>query len=173
METIKVGNGKKAKKETDLVADFSGALNAASADNVSAYDLAPIIKVKASGKGKKRKPATTKLESLVPVASDTYNPSNNTVTLTPRGKLTASKPAELIVNGTFITDTLGREIDGDDNGQAGSNFVATISGTRVTFGGIALARTLRQPASAADVVDRLFARGELIVIRPKRQPEAE
>ena len=42
VETIKVGKGKKAKKETVLVLDFSGALNAASADNVSALRFAPI-----------------------------------------------------------------------------------------------------------------------------------
>ena len=39
-ETIKVGKGKKAKKETVLVLDFSGALNAGAADNANAYQLA-------------------------------------------------------------------------------------------------------------------------------------
>ena len=72
VETIKVGTGKKAKKETVIVVDFSGALNAASADNAGAYELAPIIKVKATGKGKNNKPATTKLGPLVPVASAVY-----------------------------------------------------------------------------------------------------
>ena len=117
METIKVGKGKKAKKETVLVLEFSGALNAGAADNASAYELAPVIKVKASGKGKNRKPATTKLGAPVAPASAVYNASNNSVTLTPRGKLTASKPEELIVNGALVTDTLGREIDGNDDGQ--------------------------------------------------------
>ena len=140
LETIKVGTGKKAKKETVLVLDFSGALNAASAENASAYALTPIIKVKASGKGKNRKPATTKLGSLVPVASAVYSPSNNTVTLTPRGKLTASKPEELIINGTFITDTLGREIDGNDDGHPGGDYIVTISGSRVSAGGLPSAR---------------------------------
>ena len=97
----------------------------------------------------------------MPVASAIYNPSNNSVTLTPRGKLTASKPEELIVNGSLITDTLGREIDGDDDGQAGGDYIVTISGSRVTAGGLPLARTQRQPASVADVVDHLLARGEL------------
>ena len=44
------------------------------------------------------------------MASAVY--SNNQVTLTPRVKLTSSKPEELIVNGALITDTLGRGIDG-------------------------------------------------------------
>ena len=69
------------------------------------------------------------------------------MTLTPRGKLTASKPEELIVNGALVTDTLGREIDGDDDGQAGGDYIATISGSRVTAGGLPLARTRRQPAT--------------------------
>ena len=56
--------------------------------------------------------------------------------LTPRGKLAASKPEELIINGSLVTDTLGRAIDGADDGQAGSDYIATISGTRVTTGGI-------------------------------------
>ena len=72
------------------------------ADNASAYELAPVIKVKATGKGKNRKPATTKLGTPVPPASAVYNASNDQVTLTPRGKLTASKPEELIVNGPLV-----------------------------------------------------------------------
>ena len=47
-----------------------------------------------------------------------------------RVKLTASKPEELIVNGTLVTDTLVREIDGADDGHPGTDYIATISGTR-------------------------------------------
>ncbi len=113
-----------------LVLQFSGVLSAGTADNAGAYKLASVIKVKASGKGKNRKPATNKLGSPVPVASAVYSASDDEVILAPRTKLTASKPGELIVNGTLITDTLGREIDGADDGVAGSDYVATISGTR-------------------------------------------
>ncbi len=35
-----------------LVVKFSRSLSAANADNANAYELAPVIKVKASGKGK-------------------------------------------------------------------------------------------------------------------------
>jgi hypothetical protein len=173
VETIKIGRGKKAKKETVLVVGFSGALSAASADNVSAYALAPIIKVKASGKGKNRRPATTKLGTLVSVASAVYNASNNSVTLTPRGKLTASKPEELIVNGSLLTDMVGRDIDGNDDGQPGGDYVAMISGSRVTTGGLPLARTQRQPVRVADVVDHLLARGELAVLEARHQRGSE
>ena len=84
------------------------------------------------------------------------------MTLTPRGKLLSSKPEELIINGSLITDTLGREIDGADDGQAGSDYIATISGSRVEIGGIPLARTQRRPASVADAIDDLLAQGRLL-----------
>ena len=144
-----------------LVLQFSGVLSAGTADNAGAYKLASVIKVKASGKGKNRKPATNKLGSPVPVASAVYSASDDEVILAPRTKLTASKPGELIVNGTLITDTLGREIDGADDGVAGSDYVATISGTRATPGGLPMARTLEQVANVRDAVDTLLDRGEL------------
>ena len=86
-----------------------------------------MIKVKASGKGKNKKPATTKLGALVPVDSSIHSATNNAVTLTPRTKLTTSKPEELIVNGSLLTDILGREVDGNDDGQPGGDYLATIT----------------------------------------------
>jgi hypothetical protein len=93
------------------------------------------------------------------VASAVY--SNDQVMLTPRTKLTASKPEELIVDGSLLTDTLGRGIDGAGDGVAGSDYIATITGTRVATGGIPLVRAQRQNVSVADVVDHLLARDEL------------
>ena len=58
----------------------------------------PVIKVKATGKGKHKKPATTKLGKPVALASAVYNGSNHQVTLTPRGTVNLTKPEELIVN---------------------------------------------------------------------------
>jgi hypothetical protein len=159
VETIKVGTGKKAKKETVIVVDFSGALSDASANNADAYELAPILKVKASGKGKNRRPATTKLGAPVPVASASYIASNNQATLIPRSKLVATKPEELIVDGSILLDTLGREVDGNDDGQPGGDYIATISGSRVTTGGIDLVRAQTQPANISTAVDVLLARG--------------
>jgi hypothetical protein len=161
VETIKVGKEQKAKKETVLVFDLSGALNAVSADNAGAYALAPVIKVKATGKGKNRKPATTRLGAPVAPASAVYTATNNQVTLTPKAKLTATKPDELIVNGALISDALGREIDGNDDGQPGGDYIAIVSGTRVTPDGLPLARTREQPATVSPAIDTLFARGEL------------
>jgi hypothetical protein len=140
---------------------LSGALNTASADSAGAYELAPNIKVKATGKGKNRKPATTKLGAPASLASAVYSASNDSVTLTPRSKLTASKAEELIVNGALLTDTLGRGIDGDDDGVAGSNYIATIAGNRLMTGGIPQARVWRESTAVAAVVDGLLARSEL------------
>ena len=144
MEKIKVGKGKKAKKETVLVLQFSGALNAGAAGNANAYELAPVIKVKAKGKGKHKTPATTKLGALVHPTSAVYNGSNNQVTLTPPGKLNLTKPEELIVITSVLTDALGRQVDGNDDGQAGGNYIATFSGSRATTGGI----PLRKPGNS-------------------------
>jgi hypothetical protein len=162
IEKIKVGTGKKAKKETVLVLQFSGALNASAADNLGAYELAAVTKVKGKGSGKHKQPPTTRLGKRVALASASYNSSNDQVTLTPHGTLTltASKPDELIVNGSLVTDTLGRGIGGDD-GQAGSDYIATLTGNRVTVGGVPAARTGAQPAIARSAVDALLARNGL------------
>jgi hypothetical protein len=161
VETIKIGKGKKAKKETVIVVGFSAAINAVSADDAGDYGLAPIIKGKASGKGKNKKPPTTKLGPLVPVASALYSAASNSVILMPRGRLAASKPEELIVNGTLLTDTLGRKIDGADDGQTGSDYIAIIVGGRAVGGGMPLARIQPQPATAPAAIDTLLAEGKL------------
>jgi hypothetical protein len=165
VETIKVGKGKKAKTETVLVLGFSGALNAGAADDPNAYQLAPIIKVKARGKGKHRQPSRIKLGTAVAPASTVYNASNHSVTLTPRGKLNAAKPEELTINATLVTDALGRPIDGNDDGQPGGNYVATFSRGGVTIGGVAAVRTGNQPATIPAAIDAVLARGELAGLR--------
>jgi hypothetical protein len=71
------------------------------------------------------------------------------------------KPAGLVVNGSLVTDTLGREIDGKDDGQPGGDFIATISGNRATAGGIPLVGTLPQPSTVPDAIDHVLARGKL------------
>ena len=86
-------------------------------------------------------------------ASAVYTGSNNQVTLTPRGTLNLTKPEELIVNAALVTDALGRPIDGNDDGQPGGDYIATISGSRVTAGGLPLARTREQPADVPAAID--------------------
>ena len=141
LQKIKLGKGKKAKNETVVLVQFSGALNAATADNASAYAFAPIVTEKAKGKGKHKKPPTTKLGTPVPPATAVYTSSNNQVTLTPRGTLNLTKPEELIIDAALLTDTLGREVEGTDDGETGGDYIATLSGTRVIPGGPSVVRT--------------------------------
>ncbi len=161
VQKVKVGKGKKAKKETVLVLQFSGALSALAAGNAGAYNLAPVITVKAKGKGKNHHPSTTKLGRPMKPASAVYSASNNRVTLTPKGTFNLKKPEELIVSGALLTDSSGREIDGSGDGQAGSDYIATISGVRVTAGGLPLARSHTASALVPAAIDALLARVEL------------
>jgi hypothetical protein len=147
VEKIKVGNGKKAKKVTVLVLQFSGALDPGAASNARAYELAPVLTVKAKGKGKNKKPATQKLGSPVNPASASFTSSDDQVTLVPRGTLNLTKPEELIVNASLVTDALGREIDGGDVGEQGGDYIATVSGTRVTVGGLPLVKLKAEEAA--------------------------
>jgi hypothetical protein len=169
VEKIKVGKGKKAKKVTVLVLQLSGALNAGAAGNANAYEFAPVIKVKAKGKGKHKTPATTKLGAPVHPATAVYNGSNNQVTLTPRGTLNLTKPEELIFFTSLVTDTLGRQVDGNNDGQAGGEYIATLSGSRATTGGLPLARTPEQPAKVGAAIDALLARGDLTGLTRNRR----
>ncbi len=98
--------------------------------------------------------------SPVKVASAVYTASNNEVTLTPRIKLSGSKPEELIVSGTLLTDTLGRQIDGANDGVAGSEYIAAVTGSKVTTGGIALVRVQPTARDIASAVDQLLARSD-------------
>ena len=66
----------------------------------------------------------------------------------------------MIVNGTLLTDTLGREINGADDGQPGSDYIATVSGGRVSEGGMPLVRKQHRHATVVDAIDDLLARGE-------------
>ncbi len=97
-------------------------------------------------------------------ASAVYTRSNNQVTLTPRATLNPTKPEELIVNGTLLIDTLGRKIDGNNDGQPGGDCIETINGSRVTTGGLPLARIQKEPATVPAAIDALLARGELTEI---------
>ncbi len=67
----------------------------------------------------------------MPVASAVYSTTVNRVTITSQSRLTASQPEELIINGQLLTDASGRKIDGAHKGHAGSDYIATIRGTRV------------------------------------------
>jgi hypothetical protein len=67
-----------------------------------------------------------------------------------------------------LTDIHGREIDGAIDGQAGSEYLGTIIGNRVTVGGIASVRSQGQPPKIGPVVDYLLRRGELAELKVKQ-----
>ncbi len=75
------------------------------------------------------------------------------MTLTPKSPFSLAKPVQLTVVGTGasgLQDTLGRLIDGDDDGQGGSNAVAVLTKKSVKFDAVELARTSRRTAAPED-----------------------
>ena len=161
LKEIKVGKGKRARKESVLVLQFSGSLESSSADNSSAYRIAPVIKVHARGKGRHRQPPGTKLGNPVTPASAVYADATHEVTLMLRGNQKRAKPQELVVIGSVLTDMMGRQVDGNGDGQQGGSYIATIRGSQVTKGGLPLARPRERTAMVPAAIDALLARGEL------------
>jgi len=122
---------------------FSGAVDAALADETSNYRLATA--------GKKGS-YTAKNASIIKLRSAVYAGSSDTVTLTPKSTFTLTKPVQLVVYGTpplGLQDTDGRYIDGDDNGQSGGNAVAILAKKGVTINAVELARTNARTAVRA------------------------
>jgi hypothetical protein len=101
--TIKVGSGKKAKKEAVLQLQFSGPVSGAG--NLAAYVLE-------SGKTKKGKTTYTKPVHLTSAVFDYPGAPPNTVTLFLKSKLNLSLPEQLTVNASLITDSSGRPLAG-------------------------------------------------------------
>ena len=140
-ETLKLSRKKSVK---ELVLSLSGALNAADANNLATYGLD-------SAKGKKK---TTVYTKPVALSSALYNPANNSVSLLLRAKPPA-QTMQLTINAANLLDAEGREIDGNDDGQPGGNFVATLNSSRV----ISMARTMAETRSRrmTAAIDSLLA----------------
>jgi hypothetical protein len=143
---VTLGTGRKAKKATAVVLQFSGALNPTAAQNPAVYSLL-------AGTIKKHAVSFTK---PVPLASAMYSPSALTVTLVPRGSRKLPKYEQLTIASGLLTDTLGRPIDG------GHTVVATVStsGLVISASDVSAAGA-PQPA----VVDALFERVPGISVR--------
>jgi hypothetical protein len=163
LETLKVGQGKRAKKETVVLIQFSGALNAGTAENPGAYQLAPLMAIKAGGRGKGKK-VETKLGRPVPVASAVYNAANDTVTLIPRGQLNLTQPLQLQIDGvppSGLQDSSGRYLDGAQNGQPGSNAGAVLSRHGATLDAVVGGSTAGGAVTSPAAVDALLQVGAL------------
>jgi hypothetical protein len=136
---VVLGKGRKAKKETALQLQFSGALNAAGSISASAYSLL-------AGAFKKH---VLNFKKHVSLASASYNPSTYTVNLFPQGKHKLPKYEQLTINSGLVTDTLGRPING------GRNVVATVSKSGLVISSTGVAASAA-PTPAA--VDALFGK---------------
>jgi len=152
IEPIAAGTGKTSQTEAVVVIDFSGALNAAAADNPDAYRIAPFVTVRRG-----RKTIST-LGPALPPASAAYDAATGSVTFTPQGVLSVGQSAELTVIAAELTDTLGRPMDG--NRKSGGNYVAILSQRGATVISVVLAQAQIRSAPSPAAVDMLFARGE-------------
>ena len=147
VETVKIGKGKKAKSTTELLLQFSGALNAGAARNLGVYHLDQASRTKKGG---------TQYNKPVALASVSYNASTDTVTLLAKSKLNLAKPEELQITASQLPDVYGRPLDGNDDGQPGGDFVALLTKSGVKIESIATPSTL-----TAKAVDALLSAGQL------------
>jgi trimeric autotransporter adhesin len=147
--TVRVSRKKSVK---ELLVTFSGALNASDADNLAAYTLEAAV----------RKKKVTVYSKPVRLNPPSYNSATNTVTLPLRGKPPA-KTMQLTIIAAGLLDAEGRELDGNNDGRPGGNFVATL-----TKGGvISMARSTAEVRAhqVTAAVDALMADGFLRMIR--------
>jgi hypothetical protein len=122
--TVKIGTGRRARNVTGLVLQFSDALKPAQAQNLAAYQLVMAGRDKKFG---------TRDDKRVALASARYDGSAHTVTLIPKQAFNEMQLQQLTVKSALLRDSLGRLIDGNDDGQPGGDFVATLNGTSVTI----------------------------------------
>jgi hypothetical protein len=104
---------------TQILVTFSGALDSQEADRSGIYRLAhPGTK----GSYTARNAVVVKLRSAV------YNSGDHTVALTPKKPFALTKQAlQLLIDGSDLEDGSGPDIDGANNGLAGSNAIILIS----------------------------------------------
>jgi hypothetical protein len=141
---------------TEILIGFSGALNAAEAQELSNYRL-----VRSGRHGS----FTAKNARVLKLKSAMYDAAGDLVTLIPRKRLLVRKTYQLVVEGqppSGLQDSLGRYIDGGHKGTAGSNAVAVLSRGWATIKAIASGATGGQAFGIAAVVNRLLEAGDLV-----------
>jgi uncharacterized repeat protein (TIGR01451 family) len=112
-----------AQKASDLVVDFTGALNPTDAADLAAYHLVTL--------GKLNKKTHQQATKPVKVTSAVYNPATDTVTLAVKGKL-PNQPLQLSVNTSSVLDASGQPIAGT-SGQSGGTFQTTFGKKGITL----------------------------------------
>jgi hypothetical protein len=146
VQKVKVGTGRHARRALVLAVGFSGPLDSAAAQKLTAYMVF-------SGKIKKvHKVSQVIYNKFVPLSQAIYFSASNIVALLPRGLHSLPKLEQLRVNVSVLTDPMGRPINN------GKNFTATVTNT-----GLIISPRLRTAAAtaspAASAVDVLFERG--------------
>ena len=154
MNLIQVVKNKK-HLVSEILIGFSGALNATEAANVAEYSLTQV-----GNKGS----FTVKSAKKIKLKAAVYNPANDTVAITVKTPFAITKQLQFVVNGlapSGLEDTYGRLIDGNDDGQPGSNAVAIIKAKSATI------TSAVSIGSAA--VDVLLEHGELAALTKARR----
>jgi CSLREA domain-containing protein len=102
---------------TKLVIIFSAALDPARAQNVAEYHVVAVVKGRHN---------TAQLGRTIAVVGAVYDPTHLTVTLSFARRLNVHGFYQITINGTppnGLTSPSGQFLDGQGNGQAGSNYV--------------------------------------------------
>jgi hypothetical protein len=111
---------KKRHGVKEVIIGFSGAVSSAQAQNMAEYRLT---------KSGKMGPFTARHAKLLKLRSALYSGTSDTVTLAPRKPFSLRKSVQLRVSGeppSGLHDTLGRLIDGHDDGQPGGDAVVVL-----------------------------------------------
>jgi hypothetical protein len=111
----------KKHQVTGIVVNFTGDLNASTAQSVADYALTTAAKkgVHKAAKG-----------NQLALSSAAYDRALREVTLTPSKPFALTNPVQLVMNGTQpsgLQDSSGRFIDGNNDGVGGDNGVFTIT----------------------------------------------
>ena len=123
VQIAKLKTGKHTTSKV-IVVQFSDALNSAAAGNLANFSLVSA--------GKDNKLGTHDDKRIV-LAQSTYDPVTFTVTLRTRKPLVLTPSLQLNIAASGLTDSLGRPLDGDDNGQPGGDFTAILSKRGITI----------------------------------------
>ncbi len=139
--TMKVSRKKKVQV---LVVRFSGPLDAGSASDLGAYRLVMAGKDRRFG---------TRDDRAVRLASASYNPGADTVTLTVRGKV-PGKPLQLDIRASSILDGQGQPVDGGHDATFPASFGA---GSARMSAAVPVARIGTATRVSAAAIDALLA----------------
>ncbi len=110
----------KGKTKTEVIdVQFSAPVSAAAADSITAYTLTTVPQ------GKKHIAEAGEVEP-----GELQAAATEMAMLTPKkSPLALSSPLILTINGSDIVDTVGRPIDGNNDGQPGGNYEVMLSKT--------------------------------------------